>query len=131
MKKPNKVTLRDVLHLMWDVTELDLDVREDYKLVCKYLISEDATEKLTVHQRHDVADGKLIAVDAKINAYGDVKRNGMSEMGWGVEESRVTPPELLDMEVTSMRQTPRCGTNKGSCLNAHLERGDYQIGLEL
>lgn len=130
MKKPNKVTLRDVLPLMWDVTKLDLDVREDYKLVCKYLISEDATEKLTVYQRHDVADGKLIAVDAKINTYGDVKKNGTSEMGWSVDEKRVTPAELLDMEVTSMRQTPRCG-NKGSCLNAHLERSDYQIGLEL
>ena len=129
MEKAKEVTLRDLLPLMWTITKLDVIVRNMGALVQEYIISEDATEKLSVHQRLRMDDGQLTAIDIKVNSHGDPTRSG-AEMGWGVEENRIQPKGILDMTVTSMQQMP-CYGGDGTYLIVNLEQGEHQIEMEL
>ena len=38
---------------------------------------------------HDRIDGKLTLVDIKINMHGTVKKNGQTEIGWGVNDKLI------------------------------------------
>ena len=98
------VTLRDILPLVWDVVELDLCVRKESfgRLVSKYKIGPGCNEdSCTYAEWDDVKKGKLMLIDIKINEHGSKKKNGLPEMGWGVNLSRI-PDNLLDMEVDKM-----------------------------
>lgn len=123
------VTLKEILELTWTVTELDLWVRDpNGYLIKEYIIGEGCNEEsATVHQKHRINKGELEMIDLKINYFGDKGRNGDS---WGSKFNEI-PKELLNLNVTHFRQSPRYGSWNGSELTATLESEGEQLGMEI
>lgn len=112
--------LRDLLDAAWDVTLLQLDLRKtNGELIQHYQIGEGQTEAVaTIHQKHDMAIGKLEMIDAKINRHGDVDARGNYENGWG-PNFKAIPKDLLDAEVIHFTQRSRSGPgDNGSQISA-------------
>ena len=114
------ITIREVSRVTWDITELTIIGRNPQS--SRYLHEWIIGDKLhiSMYQWHDIRDGKLTAIEQKINAHGDRTRGGFTEMAWGLKEKTV-PPELLDAPITHM-----CMTSRGSWNGVHL-RVDVEI----
>lgn len=122
------ITLRDLLDATWTVTLLHVDLRKpDGELIQSYILGEGQCEDIaTAEQKSDMHAGKLEMIDAKINHYGDVYKNGNWESGWGTN-FRAIPKNLLDAEVVHFHQKSRCGTNTGSELSAWIRNSQLTI----
>lgn len=122
------ITLRDLLDATWDVTLLRVDLRKpDGELIQRYILGEGQCEDIaTAEQKSDMNAGKLEMIDAKINHYGDIYKNGNWESGWGTNFKAI-PKSLLDAEVVHFHQKSRYGTNTGSELSAWLRNQQLTI----
>lgn len=111
-------TLRDILNLTWDVTRLDVDLREPSgALIRSYMIGTDLSYKWS-SVCGQVEKGMLIIDEKSINHHLRGKKNGQPEMGWGTDFNAI-PRELLDAEVTHFWQRSRGGgVNAGTWLKA-------------
>lgn len=123
------VTLKEILELTWNITKLDLSVRDTNNyLIKEYIIGEGCNEEnATVHQKHRMSKGELEMIDRKINYYGDKGKKGE---GWGTKFNEI-PKKLLDLKVTHFRQSSRYGSWSGTMLNADLESEGEQIELNV
>ena len=103
------VILGDLLDIIWDVTELDIRAYDNGRLQHEWIIGENVEE--TYHQWHSRKKGELSIIDRKINRHGDIiRKNGLSEMGWGVNKANI-PPVMLAAEVTHMLLSNRLRKN--------------------
>lgn len=125
------VTLRDLLELTYTVTLISADVRrDDLRLVKSYLIGEGQNiENATYHQCKEVAEGRLVMIDRRINDHGKEVR-GVSEMGWGTDFKAI-PADLLDMKVNHFSQSSRYGGKSGTMLVVHLIEGEHQEVMDI
>ena len=93
------MTLNDIFAVTWDITELSITARDaDGRFLHEWLYAPG--EILSMHQRHDIEDGKLTYIDRPINAHGKNTRGG-SEMAWGVDKKRIHK-ELREAPITVM-----------------------------
>lgn len=123
------VKLKDVLPLMWTITQLNLDVRTPEGLLIRQVIIGDGCDETNCgrYSSEKVEKGELEIINTKVNFHGQRDRHGYSEMGWGVDLKKI-PKWLLELEVTSMRQTQTWGDG-GSRFTAHLAKPET-IGME-
>lgn len=116
------VTVRDLLKLAGDVTELSVDLRKpDGKLIKSYLIGEELS-----YNRYSVANrvtrGELEIIEESINFHLRPKgKHGDFENGWGPDFKPI-PKDVIDAEVTHFFQRENCyslhsPTHKGSYLS--------------
>lgn len=94
------VTLRDLIEVFWDITEIDVTARGagSGKYLHEWKFGKDID--VSTHMRYAIEEGRLTVVDRKINAHGDPTRGGV-EMGWGVKPNTI-PKEILDATITHM-----------------------------
>ena len=84
------MTLTDLFDVMWDITALHITARDhEGKFLHGWIYADGISERETTHMYHDRIDGKLILVDVKINMHGTVKKNGQTEIGWGVNDKLI------------------------------------------
>ena len=100
------VILSDLLDIIWDVTELNVLAYDEYRLQHEWIFGNQVEE--TVHQWHRRRQGVLSIIDRKINHHNDPKKNGIGEMGWGVNKGPI-PEAILQAKVTTMNLTPASG----------------------
>lgn len=95
------MTLRDLFGVLWTITEIEITARDpNTHYLHSWAYGPEVLTKESRHQYFDRMEGKLTAVEVKINAHGDETRGG-SEIGWGVKE-KLFPKELIDAPVTHL-----------------------------
>jgi len=96
------ILLRDLLDVMSDVTEMEITARKpEGERIHGFYFSEKDFTRLSPGTRDCIKDGKTTFVSGRMNVNGRRKKDGSSEMAYGVE-FKLIPKELLDGEVTHL-----------------------------
>lgn len=94
------ILLRDLLDVMFDITEMEITARKpEGSRIHGFYFSESDFSQLPPGVRNDIRYGKTTFVPGRMNVNGRRKKDGSSEMAYGVE-FKVIPKELLDGEVS-------------------------------
>ena len=97
------MTLRDLIEVWWSPVEVTIIARdENMRFLHEWIFGPKVNESL--YQWHDRKAGKLDIVDVRVNHHGERKKNGDSEMGWGINE-KVFPEAILDAPIRIMHPT--------------------------
>ena len=105
------VTVSDLLDIIWDVTELEVNAYDNYRLQHRWIIGENIDE--SHHQWYERKKGELSIIDRKINHHGDKTNRGcLWETGWGANKKNV-PSQILAAEVTHMLLIERLKIHPG------------------
>ncbi len=105
------MTLTDIFEVTWDITELYITAREeDLTFIHQWIYAPDPG--LSIHQKYDIADGKLTVIEKRINVHGKDTRGG-PEMAWGVE-TKAIHKELITAPVSLLMMLPR-SQGRGTC----------------
>lgn len=94
------ILLRDLLEVMFDVTEMEITARKpEGSRIHGFYFSESDFSRLPPGIRDRIRYGETTFIPGRMNVNGRRKKDGSSEMAYGVE-FKVIPKELLDGEVS-------------------------------
>lgn len=113
------ITLEELFDVTWDFTEAHIDAREEgTRLLHMFIFAE--RYRPSIHQWHDIKDGKLSVILGKINVHGDTVRGGQSEMAWGYKKKSI-PDQLMKARVTHLSMTNGWNVNDGRVIYIDVE----------
>jgi len=94
------ILLRDLLDVMFDVTEVEITARKpESSRIHGFYFSESDFSRLPPGIRDNIRYGKTTFVPGRMNVNGKRKKDGSSKMAYAVE-MKMIPKELLDGEVS-------------------------------
>lgn len=94
------ILLRDLLDVMFDVTEMEVTARKpEGSRIHGFYFSESNFSRLPQGTRDRIRYGETTFIPGRININGRRKKDMSSEMAYGVEFKAI-PKELLDGEVS-------------------------------
>lgn len=94
------ILLRDLLEVMFDVTEMEVTARKpEGSRIHGFYFSESDISRLPPGVKNNIRYEKTTFIPGRMNVNGRRKKDGSSEMAYGVE-FKVIPKELLDGEVS-------------------------------
>lgn len=94
------ILLRDLLDVMFDVTEMEITARKpEGSRIHGFYFSESDFLQLPPGIRNRIRYGETTFIPGRMNVNGRRKKDGSSEMAYGVE-FKVIPKELLEGEVS-------------------------------
>lgn len=93
------ILLRDLLEVMFDVTEMEITARKPEGLrIHGFYFSKSDFSQLSQGTRDRIRYGETTFIPGRMNVNGRRKKDGSSEIAYGVEFKAI-PKELLDGEV--------------------------------
>lgn len=104
------MTIRDIAEVTWTITRLDITARdESTHYQHRWIIGEKAPYIKPGSQMYwAVRRGEISIIEKKINAHNERKKNGLPEIGWGLDGNSL-PEELLDAKITRLGMACRDG----------------------
>lgn len=117
------ITLREFAEVYWTITELHVDARDSNGHLYHTWLWGDKIIP-SIHQQYDVEQGKLTINHVRINAHGEAKKNGITEIGWGLKTELISDL-ILDAPLTHLA----IGTsaNNGSTVWADIELDELKV----
>lgn len=97
------INLYEISEVCWRITSIDVNVRNDGRLIRMYRIGEKAQPEWHqgIYFMDDVRNGTRFLISGKINIHGDEKKNHQPEISWGLKK-KMFPPELWLAEITHL-----------------------------